>query len=327
MSKTAIDWNSRLGRRLKLRDLHILSAVVECGSMAKAATVLRMSQPSISEAIAVLENALCVRLLERSRRGVTPTIYAQALLKRSDVVFDELRQGLKEIEYLSDPTRGEVRVGCPETLAGLVSSIIDQMLLRYPHVAVHVIPTEPLMMQLGGLRERSVDLLVGRLAKTLIEDDLKAERLFDDRLLVVAAAGHRLMRSRKLELAGLLNERWILSPPSNLLMPLFEQAFRAKGLEMPSASVSTVSVHVRGQLLATGRFVGIMPGSALRQSGGHWKLKAFPIDLGVSMPPVGVLTLKNRTVSPATALFIEHARALAGTMNSRNHASRLKVDR
>jgi DNA-binding transcriptional LysR family regulator len=109
-----------------------------------------------------------------------------------------------------------------------------------------------------------------------------------------------------------------LSPPSNLLMPLVAQAFRAKGLDMPSASVSTVSVHVRSQLLATGRFVGIMPGSALRQSGEHWQLKALPIDLGISMPPVGILTLKNRIISPAATLFIEHARALAQAMSGHN---------
>lgn len=320
MSKAAMNWDSRLGRRLKLRDLHILSAVVESGSMSKAALQLRMSQPSISEAITALESALCVPLLDRSRRGVLPTIFAQALLKRSDVVFDELRQGLKEIEFLADPNGGEVRVGCPETLAGVVSTIIDQMLRRYPQVAIHVIPTEPLMMQLGGLQERSVDLVIGRLAETLIDKDIEAERLFDDRLLVVAGAGHRVIKSRKRELASLLNEQWILSPPNNLLMPLVAQAFRAKGLEMPSAMVSTVSVHVRGQLLATGRFLAIMPGSAVRQIGEQWKLKVLPIDLGVSMPPVGILTLKNRTVSPATALFIETARALL-QMNSRNRTA------
>jgi DNA-binding transcriptional LysR family regulator len=61
-----------------------------------------------------------------------------------------------------------------------------------------------------------------------------------------------------------------------------------------------------------------MPGSALRQSGEHWQLKALPIDLGISMPPVGILTLKNRIISPAATLFIEHARALAQAMSGHN---------
>ena len=306
-----MDWDSRLGRRLKLRDLHILSVVVERGSMAKAATQLRMAQPSVSEAIINLEAALSVRLLDRSQRGVLPTVYALALLRRSHIVFDELREGLREIEFLADPMRGEVRLGCPETLAGVVSAIIDRMSRRYPQVSTHVVPTEPLMLQLGGLRDRSADLLVGRLAKALMDDDIETERLFDDGLFVVAGIHHPLSRRRKINLSELMREQWILSPQNNLLMPLVAEAFRAKGLATPKASVSTISVHVRSQLLATGRFLAIMPGSALQQSAERRQIKQLPIDLGVQMPPVGILTLKNRTISPAAALFIEHARAHA----------------
>ena len=99
-------WESRIGRRLRLRDLHILIAVVQWGSMAKAASHLAMSQPAVSEAIASLEDALRVRLLDRSSRGIEPTIYAHALLKRGTAVFDELRQGIRDIEFLADPTSG-----------------------------------------------------------------------------------------------------------------------------------------------------------------------------------------------------------------------------
>lgn len=305
------DWIGRLGRRLKLRDLHILSVAVECGSMARAAKQLRMAQPSISEAVSNLEAALGVKLLDRTRRGVLPTVYARALLKRGTVVFDELREGLKDIEFLADPARGEVRLGCPETLAAMVSDVIDRVSQRYPQISVHIVPTEPLMLQLGGLRERTVDLLVGRLATGLMDDDIQTERLFDDRLFVVAGARHPLSTRRKIKLSDLTGERWILSPQNNLLMPLIAEAFCAKGLAVPRANVSTISVHVRSRLLATGRFLGIMPGSALQQSAEHRHLKALPIDLGVQMPPVGILTLKNRTISPAAALFIEHARTYA----------------
>ncbi|MGB8141816.1 MAG: LysR family transcriptional regulator [Pseudolabrys sp.] len=97
------DWERRIGGRLKLRDLHILSKVVEWGSMVKAASHLGMSQPAVSEAIANLEAALRVRLLDRNARGIEPTIYAATLLKRERVVFDELQQGIKEIEFLLNP--------------------------------------------------------------------------------------------------------------------------------------------------------------------------------------------------------------------------------
>ena len=100
----SVDWDARIGRRVRLRELHILLIVVQSGSMAKAAEHLGISQPAVSEAIADLEAALNVRLLDRSRRGVEPTAYGGALLKYGRAAFDELRQGIKEIEFLSDPT-------------------------------------------------------------------------------------------------------------------------------------------------------------------------------------------------------------------------------
>src|SRR5260221_10666687 len=135
MSPATPDWESRIGRRLRLRDLHILSTVVKWGSMAKSASHLAMSQPAVSEAIASLEAALGVRFLDRTPRGVEPTLYASALLKRGLVVFDELRQGIKEVEFLADPTAGEVRIGCIETLpAGFMPELIEQFSGKYPGV-------------------------------------------------------------------------------------------------------------------------------------------------------------------------------------------------
>src|SRR5260370_14411069 len=99
-----IDWESQIGRRLRLRDLHVFSTVVQRSSMAKAAQHLGVSQPAISEVIADLEHALGVRLLDRSAWGIEPKIYGDALRKRSVAVFDELKQSIIDIEFLSDPT-------------------------------------------------------------------------------------------------------------------------------------------------------------------------------------------------------------------------------
>src|SRR4051812_8924400 len=117
-----MQWSDRVGRRLKLRDLHILLAVARSGSMGKAAADLAMSQPSISKAIADVEDAVGLRLFDRGPHGVEATIYGRALLKCGNAVFDELRQGVKELEFLTDPTIGELRIGCTETMAaGFVS--------------------------------------------------------------------------------------------------------------------------------------------------------------------------------------------------------------
>src|SRR5260370_34345955 len=107
----------QIGRRLRLRDLHVFSPVVQRGSMARGAQPLGVSQPAISEVIADLEHALGVRLLDRSAQGIEPTIYGGALLKRSVAVFDELKQSIRDIEFLSDATVGEVHVACSEAVS------------------------------------------------------------------------------------------------------------------------------------------------------------------------------------------------------------------
>jgi len=103
-----MQWTERIGRRVKLRDLHVLQAVVQSGSMTRAANDLAISVPVVSKAIADLEHTVGVQLLDRSSQGVQPTAYGRALLSRSLVAFDELRQGIKDIEFLADPTAGEV---------------------------------------------------------------------------------------------------------------------------------------------------------------------------------------------------------------------------
>jgi DNA-binding transcriptional LysR family regulator len=143
MTTATADWEKRIGRRLRLRDLHVLSTVVQWGSMSKAAADLGLSQPSVSEAIANLEATLRVRLLDRSSRGVEPTIYARALLKRGRVAFDELQQGIRDIEFLLDPTCGEVAIGGPESMmAGLVPAIIDRLSRRCPQVVIRAVHAE-----------------------------------------------------------------------------------------------------------------------------------------------------------------------------------------
>ena len=125
---SVLNWNDRIGRRLKLRDLHIFLTVAEAGSMGKAAERLLISQPSISKAIADMEHTVGVRLLDRNATGVALTDYGRALLNRGIGAFDELRQGIKDIEFLADPTAGEIRVGCPEALAcGLLLAVLTQV--------------------------------------------------------------------------------------------------------------------------------------------------------------------------------------------------------
>jgi DNA-binding transcriptional LysR family regulator len=326
--KRGIDWEGRIGRRLRLRDLHVLLAVVQSGSMAKAAVTLGVSQPVVSEAVADLEAAIGVRLVDRSRRGVTPTLYGEAILARSKTVFDELRQGIRDVEFLAEPSLGEVRIGCPESIAiGVLPRVIDAFSRRYPRVRYHVMLVNTLnpRLEFPDLRERKLDLVMARVVETPGEvayaGDLDVERLIDDHLLVAAGASSRWAGRRKIKLAELADAAWIL--PANSWNSLrVEEAFAAIGMKMPEVIVDTFSVALRNQLLATNRFVTAMPASTLNTQARESHIKVLPVALPNKPWPIVMVTLKERTLSPAANHFIAAARAVAGDMGGGKSGTR-----
>jgi DNA-binding transcriptional LysR family regulator len=298
-------WADRIGRRLKLRDLHVLSAVVQWGSMAKAARHLAVSQPVVSAAIADLEHAVGVRLLDRSRQGIEPTIYGRALLKHGGVAFDALKQGIDEIEFLADPTAGELRIGCPEWIAaGLLPAVIDRILQKHPRIVFHVDQTITATRDFRELRQRSLDLVLGWLATPFTEEDLHADVLYQDEPCVVAGARSPWSRRRKIELAELVDEAWQLSP-------LNEAQLRASGMKIARPKIMSYSYHLRGSLLHTGRYLSVVPRSLLQFGGLRTSLKVLPVKLPIEPRPVAIVTLKGRTLSPVASLFIECAREIA----------------
>ena len=148
------NWENQVGRRLRLRDLHVLFVVAERGSMARAAVELGISQPAVTEVVANLEHALGVRLFDRRPHGVEPTIYGHALLKRSIAAFDELKQGIRDIEFLSDPTAGELRIGTGHTVAAAVlPPIVQAFSLHYPRVVLRVGELPPATWEQSRLRD------------------------------------------------------------------------------------------------------------------------------------------------------------------------------
>jgi DNA-binding transcriptional LysR family regulator len=304
----------RVTQRLKLRDLRLLDTVVRWGSMAKASSQLHLSQPAVSKAIAEMEQLLGVRLIERSRQGVEPTPHGRALLKRGIAIFDELRLGVAEIEYLSDPTVGEVRISASEPIAaGLLPHLIDRFSRRYPQVSIYVTQAPIASLQFltpqhRDLRERNVDLILGPIFKPFAEEDLESEPLFQEPSVVAVGAKSKWARSRSITLAALMDEPWCLQPPNTRAGMSHLDAFRGSGLDLPRKRVTSISVQVQIGLLGTQRYLTIFPSSLLRFGGKRLSIKALPIELPVEPWAVGIVTLKGRTISPAAQLFIEMAR-------------------
>jgi DNA-binding transcriptional LysR family regulator len=312
-----MDWGDRIGRRLKLRDLHILLAVAQSGSMTKAARQLSVSNPVVSKAITDLEHTLGVRVLDRTPQGVEPTIYGRALLDRGLIAFDELRQAVKHVEFLADPTAGEVRIGTSIAVAtSFVSAVIARMSRRYPRIVFHLLAGEP-SIAYRALEERNVDLIVARMFAPIDEQHVRAEVLYDEPLVVVAGAQNPWARRRRIALAELVNEPWTMAPVDSLNGALTAEAFRAHGLDFPRATVVTYTYPARRALVITGHFLTVVPALVLTLPVKDSALKILPVDLPTTRQPIGVIRLRNRTLSPVAELFISNAREIAKTLGTK----------
>jgi DNA-binding transcriptional LysR family regulator len=309
-------WADRIGRRIKLRDLHVFQAVVQAGSMTKAANQLAISVPVVSKAIADLEHSVGVQLLDREPQGVAPTAYGRALLHRSAIAFEELRQGIKDIEFLADPTVGEVRIGSTVTLAAsFISAVIDRLSRRYPRIAFRVVAEGTEMLR--DLSERSVDLLIYRQFTPFADERVSFEFLFESPYVVAAGANNPWLKRRRIALADLKDEPWALPPPEGRFGSYVVDVFRAAGLDFPRAAVVASALELRANLLKTGRYLAIFPDFWLKLPEPHPFIRKLPVDLSVASGPIGIVTLKNRALNPAAQLFIEAAREVAKPLAKR----------
>ena len=190
--------------------------------------------------------------------------------------------------------------------AGPVLAVINRLTRRYPRIVFNIPTTGTAPEFYRGLMERTIDIAITRVIGPLDEEVLRVETLFDDALVVAAGARNPWTRRRKIKLAELMDEHWVLPTPDSFTMMLAAEAFHASGLELPHAAVVTASLNLRNRLLTIGNFLTIIHGFA----GKSTTLKPLLILPGTQRP-FAIITLKKRLLSPLAEYFIANMRSIA----------------
>lgn len=300
----------RLAGRISLHDLRVVMAVAQAGSMGKAAKLLATSQPAISRSIGTLEQDLGVRLFDRSAQGIALTPFGDALVRRGTAVFDELLHGIKDIQFLSNPTVGDLAIGASIAVAeGFVCSVIGRLSRRYPRVRFQVHATDTATAY-QALLSRRVDLAIVHAIDMPDRKLMEVEELLQDPHVVVAGAHNPIVRRRGIGLAQLVDEPWVLPLPEQPYGTVVAAAFRAHGLQVPPFVVGS-TLPVRTTMLATGRFLSMVPRVVMQFPPKNRLLKSLSIELPTTTRPLALVTLKNRTLNPLAELFSDSVREAA----------------
>jgi DNA-binding transcriptional LysR family regulator len=305
---------ARLVQRLKLRQLQLVIAVGEQGSILNAARGLNMAQPSATKLIKDLEAAFGVPLFERTNRGVVPTMFGEALIRHGKLILSQVTHAAEEIADLADGSGGRVVVGTLLAAAPLLlPRTVARVLAARPNLQIKVVEAtnERLM---PALRVGELDFAVGRLPAHRFRDELAQERLYDERVVAVTRPDHPL-QGRACTLGEVAGGGFILPPPETTLRRQIDQMFFDAGLEQPRRVVESISYLANRSLLAGTDLIGFLPEHVTRQDAAAGLIAPLDWEVPIPRSGVGVSYRRGRGLSPAAAYVLDELRREAARLS------------
>ncbi len=313
------DWYLR--SRLKMRQLLLLVALDEHGSVHRAAASVAMTQPAATRLLADLERLLGLRLFERSARGIAPTAHGESLIRHARMMLATLDHARDEINALSQGTRGRIVLGTLLVAAPLlVPRAVARFKQRHPDYTILVREGTGAIL-LPALRRGEVDLVVGRASSDIPGEGLDFEAFYSEPMRVVARAGHPLARRRTLHLRDLAQAQWIVPTPDAPYRKRLDAAFRQAGVEPPQRIVESLSVQVNATLMRETEMLGVMPRDVARHYADLGLIAVLPVTLPPPSGPVGVIRAQGRPLPAAALDLIDALRDVAGAPTVRRGRS------
>jgi DNA-binding transcriptional LysR family regulator len=303
-----------LRARLKTRQLLLLVALAEEGNIHRAAQVLNMTQPAASKLLKDLEDALDVQLFERLPRGMRPTWYGETMIRHARVALTSLNQAHEELEAAKSGQFGQVNVGAI-TAPGLalLPPTVAMVKREQPklQIALTIENSDVLIEQLN---QGKLDILVARLFARHDKTELRYEMLHDEPVCAIARPGHALLSSPPTSLADVIDAGWIVPPSGSVLRHRFDLMFQEEGLQAPSNVIETASLMFTTKMLQQSDMLSVVATDVARYYAEHGMLSILPMAFPCQMDAFGIITRRDRLLSPAGKVMLRALKTTATTV-------------
>lgn len=291
--------------RLRLRQVALLLAVQQLGTLRAAAAQLGMTQPAATNMLKELETALGVRLFEREGRGLVVTAAGAAVMAHFEGLNGSLAAMARDIEGLrlggGALAVGSILAPSPTLLTRTVARIKQEQ----PRLRVSVL-TETSDRLLDMLEQGQLNIVIGRMAEGHDHRDYVTRLLEGEALSVVVGPQHALARTRKpMTLAALIDQPWVLQPRGSPMREVLEREFRLQGLGRPQDLVETASILTTIFLIGEAPMVAVVPASLASRYAERGLVRMLPISLSSELEPYGSIVRRGRPLSAAAARFLE----------------------
>jgi DNA-binding transcriptional LysR family regulator len=295
--------------RLKLRQLRVLLAITEHGSVTRAAEHLFVTQAAVSKAVAEIEVLIGTPLFERQGRGIAPTEAGHLAVRAARRVVTEMKALADDLELLADGGAGTLVVGLQAvSVAGLLPRILGAMTTHYPRVTIRLIEgTLPNVLR--DLRAGRVDLAIGRMMPRLLGDDLDGLSLPTKPYIVVASPGHRLLAAPDPSWDEACRETWCLPLPGTPVRDYFADFLAGEHLSLPAHIIEVGSATLIATMFGSVPMLALAPANLAAEWAKSGLCEPAPLALPLRMEPIGLIWSRVLPLKPCARLF--HAEALA----------------
>ncbi|MGV8865270.1 MAG: LysR family transcriptional regulator [Pseudomonas sp.] len=295
--------------RLRLRQLRLMLALHELGSLRRAADHIGMTQPAATKMLHEAEDLLGVELFERQPRGMRPTPFGETVIYYARMVFAELSGMREELVALESGNLGRVTVGAiPALASGLLTRTIATLKKSHPRLSMSIqVDTSDVLVQ--ALLQDQLDIVLGRIPGGTRAEELLFDSLGEEELCVIAGAQNPLAQATSLGWAELQNMTWVLQQHPSPMRSIINQVFHNARVDIPSSIVETTSIMTLLSLVQQTDMLGVTPVSVVEDYPGRDLLAVLPIKFEARLPPFGMITRRHRIHSSAMQAFLTTAAA------------------
>lgn len=285
--------------------LRHLLAVAEHGSLSRAATRMNITEPALSKSIRTLERTLGVELMDRTPRGMVPTVYGDALLAHARIIRAELNLADKAISEIRGISRGHVAIGSgPAFAEALLPTACLRFMARHPGVRLSVF-AELIDRLLDRLLAGEIDFIVTMLGEIPLPPECEVTEIARDRGAVLARAEHPMAKTTRLRLDDLLDAAWILPKRPDGVRAWFDGRFQAAGMDPPWPLIEYGAVGFARAMLLRSDLLAFIPCQWLDHEISTGRLVELPAADFRWERRIAIVERRNSTRPPAVAAMIK----------------------
>jgi DNA-binding transcriptional LysR family regulator len=306
---------------LKLRHLRLLIVLDDHRNVSRVATVLNLTQPAVSKALAELEDGVGLKLFDRTPRGIMPTTYGECLIQYARRVDENLARARDGLKSLVLGTSGTVSIGTlPAAASVLLPTALALFRKQFPDASA-VVREGSFETLLPELRSRNIHLVVGTLLPSRSFSDLDEKVLGTKPLTLVARNRHPLCSHETLSWSDLTDQEWVLPTVGSPMRQPLEEVFLANGLALPRHCLETTSTQLVRTYVSMTDAIAFMPSDAALYFDDTGLLRSLPFHLHGVVKPTGVIWSRDHPLDPIAQRFIECLQQVSETADPRRRVS------